>query len=134
MKYDQKIFIDGIETRRQIDELAGKKQGMKAFCESKGVHSETLSQYCRNGYGSPKVIEKYMRAGIPISLSSRPIPSRMKKAHKRNNKEDIKHGEQIGIESIFPEELKKAQIIEEAQLKDILIRGLQSIIEELKRI
>ena len=38
------ISIDGVETRRQIDKAAGKKESMKALCKEKGLKFDRVNE------------------------------------------------------------------------------------------
>ena len=83
MKSRQITFVDGKATREEIEKITGTKKGLVRLCKSKGLPQATLSRICINGYGDPKIIERYIEAGIPIVRSNRPIPSRTNKEYTR---------------------------------------------------
>ena len=83
MKSRQITFIDGKATREAIEKITGTKKGLVKICKSKGLPQSTLSRICINGYGDPKIIDRYIEAGIPIIRSNKPIPSRASKEYTR---------------------------------------------------
>ena len=153
MKARKLIFVDGAKTRETIKKIAG-KGGMSKLCKEKGVSQPVLSDICINGFGTEKTIRKFMAAGIPIITSDRPVPSRTKKEFTRGEKkapEEPKKelfrlgGELIEVDPIGPyrkEARQPEQISFEdftgetkiRQMKDIIIKGLTNIINELQKI
>ena len=133
---ENKIYINGIETRKQIDAIYGKSQSMKKACNERGLKPETLNRACLNGYGSPSTITKYMQAGIPVVLSSAPVPSRRRREHSRvaSAGDRIPAGEQINLEAIYPKQFETIKNTEAKQLRDIIIKHLTAMIEDLRRI
>lgn len=131
---EKKIYIDGTKTREAIDEMTGKSQSMRQLCMEKGLHPESLNRACINGFGSPKIIMKYMRAGIPVILSDRPVPSRLRREHSRGGAAKVPAGEQIDFEAIYPKQFETIKNSETRKMRDILIRHLTEIIKELKEI
>ena len=83
MKSRQITFVDGKATREEINKITGTKKGLVKICKSKGLPQSTLSRICINGYGDPKIIDRYIEAGIPIIRSNKPIPSRASKEYTR---------------------------------------------------
>ena len=132
-----KIFIDGAETRRQIDELAGKKRSMRRVCEEKGLNPEALNNACIKGYGSPKIIQRYMTAGIPVILSERPVPCRIKREKRRNRagtEAMPPAGVQISLGNIIPSAFETPEAKRIDAIKELTIRTLEAYIDELKKI
>ena len=131
---DKKINIDGVKTRESIDEMTGKSQSMRQACIERGLHPESLNRACINGYGSPKIIMKYIRAGIPVVLSERPVPCRLRKEHSRGGASKVPAGEQIDLEAIYPNQFETIKKIDAREMRDIIIRHLTELIKELKEI
>lgn len=130
-----KIFIDGAETRRQIDKLAGKNRSMRRFCEERGLHPEALNNACIKGYGSPKIIQKYMTAGIPVILSERPVPCRIKRERNRVGTAEMPPaGVQISLGNIIPNAFETPEAKRIDAIKELTIRTLEAYIDELKKI
>lgn len=91
------INIDGVKTREIIGKMEGKQNGIHQLCNRIGVPSATVSNICRNGYGREETINDLIRKGIPMVVSSDPVPCRAKKAHQRKPKDALKH-EQVGLD------------------------------------
>lgn len=142
---ERRININGIETRRQIDEMAGKKNGVTKISKQLGLAKETVNQICRKGYGAPETINRCMKAGLPIVISTKAIPCRVKKEHLRydtrraprtkmqrtrtpelpiRTPENQNKGKQISIEDLAIAE----------QVKELMISHLTALIEDLKKI
>lgn len=133
-----RININGVETRRKIGELAGKKEGIDKLCTEKGLPSEPINLACLKGYATPEVIVRYTQAGIPVVISKDPVPSRVKVRHSRINttkQPEIaseKH-DQISLEE-FTESYEAQEIDKADIIKELLIKKLSELIEELKKI
>lgn len=131
----KKIYIDGAETRRQIDIMAGKAQSMRSTCEAKGLKPEALNRACLRGYGSPEIIQRYLIKGIPVVLSDRPVPSRRRREHTRGGAAAmLPAGVQISLETINPKAFQTAEAQRIDAIKELTIRMLETYIEELKKI
>ena len=131
----KKIYINGIETRRQIDIMAGKSQSLRRTCEEKGLKPEALNTACLKGYGSPEIIQKYLIKGIPVVLSDTPVPSRKRKEHTRGGPAaKVPAGEQISLETISPKAFETPEAKRIKAIKELTIRTLETYIEELKKI
>lgn len=127
-----RIYINGIETRQRIDEITGQKRSMRKFCEAKGLAPETLNEACLKGYGTPITITKYIQAGVPVVLSDTPVPSRLKR--ERSKASATPKGDQIMMETVYPKAFGNIQNTEAKQMKDVIIRNLKNLIEELEKI
>lgn len=159
MKSRQITFVDGKATREEIEKITGTKKGLVKICKSKGLPQATLSRICINGYGDPKIIERYINAGIPIVRSNKPVPSRTNKEHTRawRKEKDLSEIEslQIKIPEASAEEIKKAvlsrplpiiempappkqltieDLTQAEQIKELLITHYTALIEDLKKI
>ena len=138
MRSKKVLFIDGNETRKAVDWKAGRKRGMEKLCRELGVSQQALSRICVKGYGSPDIIKNMMDAGVPIITSKQPVPSRTKRPFNRTAKKQVPEEKHITVEppktSGHPKQISIDDYTEAAQLKDILIKGLQNIIDELKKI
>lgn len=154
MKARKLIFVDGAKTRAAVKQING-KGGMAELCKQKGVSQPVLSDICINGYGTEKTIRKYMAAGIPIIISDRPVPNRTKRPFTRGQKteaekpvkEYFKLGEELieidagdiqkKVERHQPKQISFEDFTGETkvkQMKDIIIKGLTNIINELNKI
>lgn len=153
-----RIYINGVETRRKVDDLGGKRQSMRAVCIAKGIEPTTLNSICIRGYGQAETISRLIKAGIPVVLSDRPVPSRLKKLRsdsgvakavpEEQKKELFKLGDEIievvtpaNIPSIpkerHPEQISFEDFTGETkvkQMRDIITKGLTAIINELNKI
>lgn len=162
MKSRQITFIDGKATREEINKITGTKKGLVKICKSKGLPQSTLSRICINGYGDPKIIDRYIEAGIPIIRSNKPIPSRASKEYTRawRKAKDLSEIEslQINIPEVSAEELKGTITVREPlnpipsiekkepkqisiedltqaeQIKALLITHYTALIEDLKKL
>lgn len=155
MKKKNIIFVDGIATREACDIKAGQPHGIKKLCEAAGVSPVSLHEICRNGYGTPLMIEKYSNAGLPIIGSTKPVPCRLLKEHTKNRKEKtdpekpetetFKLGDEnieVPVWSPKQEKRETKQISFEDftgetkadQMKKIIIKGLTEIITELYKL
>ena len=110
MKSRQITFVDGKATREAIEKITGTKKGLVKICKSKNLPQATLSRICINGYGDPKIIDRYIEAGIPIVRSNKPVPSRTNKEYTRawRKAKDLSEIEslQIKIPEVSAEELR----------------------------
>ena len=127
------IFVDGIQTRKAIDEMAGQREGATKLCNERGVSNGTINRICRDGFGTPESIKKYKDAGFPIIESNRPVPCRKRKEHTRNNTAKVPAGEQINLETIYPKQFQTVKVTERT-LVNIIIKHLTALIEDLKKI
>ena len=138
MRQNNIVYVDGAETRRKISARTGKKDGIKKICAEKGITSWSLNAICRNGFGTFPIVQRYIDAGIPIVISTKAKPNRIRKEHSRKanekkpadiiqKKEPERQPKQLNFEDI--ENMQKAE-----QIRNILIDGLTAIIEELKKI
>ena len=163
MKSRQITFVDGKATREEINKISGTKKGLVKICKSKGLPQSTLSRICINGYGDPKIIDKYIEAGIPIVRSNKPIPSRASKEYTRawRKAKDLSEIKslQIKIPEVSAEELKGTITVHEPlkpipsieipatpkqltiedltqaeQIKELLITHYTALIEDLKKL
>lgn len=151
MRERKLIFVDGIKTREAVDRKAGRKRGMVEICKAAGVSQPVLSDICIKGYGTPKTIRKMQEAGIPIIFSPTPVPSRIARTYKKGKNrepvaEDIQKenakkepmllptGKTMKATVNFEKQISFEDYTGAAQMKDILIKGLTAIIEELKKI
>ena len=131
----KKIYIDGAETRRQIDIMAGKQQGLRRICEAKDLKPEPLNRACLRGYSTPEIIQKYMLAGIPVVLSDRPVPCRRRRKHTRGGADEmLPAGVQISLENINPKAFETPEAKRIEAIKELTIRTLEAYIDELKKI
>lgn len=128
------IFVDGIQTRKAIDEMAGQREGATKLCLEKGVSNGTINRICRDGFGTPASIKKYKDAGFPIIESNRPVPCRKRREHTRNNTAKVPAGEQIKLETIYPTQFQSIEVTEGMLVKNIIIKHLTALIEDLKKI
>jgi len=143
---NKKIYIDGQETRRRIGEMAGKAHGVRKICMERGLAKETVNQIIRKGYGTAETIDRCIKAGIPIKISDRPIPCRAKREHSRTKRPEltlqdcgIKTEEQHWINLPFkpatdPQRQITLDEIQNSEMKELLIRHLTALIEDLKKI
>ncbi len=128
-----KIYIDGVETRKEIGKLAGRRDGIDKLCKAAGLPSEPINKACLNGFAYPEVVNKYMKAGIPIVISGTPVPSRVKVRHTRKKATENTETEQKPLQLEFDNfgiqtrEITKADII-----KDIMIKHLKAMIAEIE--
>ena len=158
MKSRQITFVDGKATREAIEKITGTKKGLVKICKSKGLPQATLSRICINGYGDPKIIERYIKAGIPIVRSNKPVPSRTNVEYTRAYRKEQNPeapAENKSRQSILPEvsandlkgfltmqpppkgEMKQLSIedlTEAEQIKELIITHLTALIEDLKKI
>ena len=163
MKSRQITFVDGKATREEIEKITGTKKGLVKICKSKGLPQATLSRICINGYGDPKIIDRYIEAGIPIVRSNKPVPSRTNVEYTRAYRKAKDLSEIKSLQNKIPEvsaeELKgtitvheplkafpsieklappKQITIEELtqaeQVKELLITHLTALVEDLKKI
>lgn len=161
MKSRQITFVDGKATREAIEKITGTKKGLVKICKSKGLPQATLSRICINGYGDPKIIDRYIEAGIPIVRSNKPIPSRTNKEYTRawRKDKDPQTTEQIKFDITTPtsevikavtsyptlENFKPKQepapkqltiedLTQAEQVKELLITHLTALIEDLKKL
>ena len=81
------ININGAETRRMIDDMAGRAFGILKVCTSKGLPSEPINKACLRGYTTRKVYKLYKDAGVPVVRSRNPKPCRVKAKHDRKSPE-----------------------------------------------
>lgn len=162
MKSRQITFVDGKATREEINKISGTKKGLVKICKSKGLPQSTLSRICINGYGDPKIIDRYIEAGIPIIRSNKPIPSRASKEYTRAwrkakdlseieslhikipevSAEELKetitvHAPFISIPSIEikePKQISIEDLTQAEQIKELLITHYTALIEDLKKL
>ena len=132
------VTIDGAETRKQIDIIAGRKNGTAKICREKGFSSTVLNTACRDG---KITIESYTRAiqkGIPIVTNKDAITSKIRDRHAPASKDEVievkersidefQRLQQLSIDDAI--ELTKAD-----QIKEIMIMHLTAMIEDLKNI
>lgn len=157
MKSRQITFIDGKATREEINKVSGTKKGLVKICKSKGLPESTLSRICINGYGDPKIIDRYIEAGIPIIRSNKPIPSRAGKEYTRayRKEKDLKEIKSLQLKIKDEEELKNIvlsrpmpkieipvppkqisieDLTQAEQIKALLITHYTALIEDLKKL
>ena len=159
MKSRQITFIDGKATREEINKISGTKKGLVKICKSKGLPQSTLSRICINGYGDPKIIDRYIEAGIPIVRSNKPIPSRASKEYTRawrkeqNPEAPAKDKDTItdltiiekttGIKILkptdtpntyTPRQISIEDLTQAEQIKALLITHYEALIEDLKKL
>ncbi len=157
MKSRQITFVDGKATREEIEKITGTKKGLVRLCKSKGLPQATLSRICINGYGDPKIIERYINAGIPIVRSNKPIPSRTNVEYTRAYRKEkdlreikslqIKIHEEEQLKNIVlsrpmpkieipapPKQLTIEDLTQAEQIKALLITHYTALIEDLKKL
>lgn len=138
MKSRQITFVDGKATREAIEKITGTKKGLVKICKSKDLPQPTLSRICINGYGDPKIIDRYIEAGIPIVTSNSPRPSRTKVEYTRAYRRDGSGNkpEQKAIEQAVntAKQLRIEDLTGAEQIKELLISHLTALIEDLKKI
>lgn len=164
MKSRQITFIDGKATREEINKISGTKKGLVKICKSKGLPQSTLSRICINGYGDPKIIDRYIEAGIPIIRSNKPIPSRASKEYTRawRKAKDLSEIDSLqikipdgcsaeelrgtiikvsnplnpipSIEKKGPKQMSIEDLTQAEQIKALLITHYTALIEDLKKI
>lgn len=156
MKSRQITFVDGKATREEINKITGTKKGLVKICKSKGLPQSTLSRICINGYGDPKIIDRYIEAGIPIVRSNKPIPSRASKEYTRAwrkakdpqttmpevSAEELKGTITIheplkpftSIEIEKPKQITIEELTQAEQIKTLLITHYTALIEDLKKL
>jgi hypothetical protein len=144
----RRVNIDGKATRAAISEMAGKANGVKKICREKGLAPETVNQICRKGYGAPETINRCIEAGIPIIMTSHPIPCRRRKEHHRDDtgkKRARMYDPSAGVVWNEPEAVplpyipeRRHQVtfedLEMNPVKELLISHLTALIEDLKKI
>lgn len=132
-----KIYIDGVETRNAIGKIAGRKNGIDKVCKAAGLPSEPINKACLNGFAYPDVVNKYMKAGIPVVISGKPVPSRVKIRHTRKAREGVENPEDKKAPEREPVQITLDNYKEVTRIelmRDLLITKLTEIIEELKNI
>lgn len=162
MKSRQITFVDGKATREEIEKITGTKKGLVRLCKSKGLPQATLSRICINGYGDPKIIDRYIETGIPIVRSNRPIPSRTNKEYTRawRKAKDLSENESLHIkipefsaekivgtitvhepfepipstEKKEPKQMTIDDLTQAEQVKELLITHFTALIEDLKKL
>lgn len=164
MKSRQITFVDGKATREAIEKITGTKKGLVKICKSKNLPQATLSRICINGYGDPKIIERYINAGIPIVRSNKPIPSRTNVEYTRayRKEKDLSEIESLqikipdgcsaeelrgtiitaheplnpipSIEKKGPKQISIEDLTQAEQIKALLITHYTALIEDLKKL
>lgn len=84
----EKIYIDGIKTRQKIAEETGKANGIEIMCREKGVCPQTVNRICVNGYGTQRLVIDLIKKGIPLEVSTKPVPCRVKKEYTSGKKQE----------------------------------------------
>jgi hypothetical protein len=143
------VYVNGAETRRRISDITGKKNGIRKICDEKGITAWSLNAICRKGFGTLPTIQRYIDAGIPVVISTDPKPNRVRREHTRARRatklepvilsetHDRELKSYIHPEPRRPKQLNFEDIEEMARsekIRDILIDGLTTIVEELKKI
>ena len=124
-----KVFIDGIKTREQIDVWAGRKNGIRRICEETGFSATVLNDACLTGEMTTFSFKKALERGIPVMISNKPIPC--KRRERRNLDEEIPvsdhHPAQLNFEDV-------RDLTASEQMRDVIIKHLEAMIEDLRRI
>lgn len=130
-----KVFIDGIKTREQIDVWAGRKNGIRRICEETGFSATVLNDACLSGEMTTFSFKKALERGIPVMLSNKPIPC--KRRERKKKIEFAPWDEEIPVSDHHPAQLNFEDVRDltaSEQMRDVIIKHLEAMIEDLRRI